>query len=128
MIGQGPLLGAMIAGLMLAACAPKPMPQRSLDDGAREVALGLMSLTMFCAVRGEFLAKSGASLSFPLDCHDHLSKVLDLLAVRCPALPPADGLPQDPARAHKQAEDPLPDPLLVHLCAVFPWRDEPARL
>jgi hypothetical protein len=26
----------------------------------------------------------------------------------------------------RQPEDPAPDELLVHLCAIFPWRDEPA--
>ena len=123
MIDEKRLLGAMIVGLMLAACAPKPVPQHSLEDALAEAMMKSMTSTFICMAQRP--RPVDASLS-PLDCSDHMGRALDILAVRCPGLPPAERLPQAPTAARRQAEDQPPDELLVHLCAVLPWQDRSA--
>jgi hypothetical protein len=113
---------AAIAALLLAACAQKPVPQRSLDDALVETVMKDMRWVTFCMIQRP--RPMDAPL-FPLDCSDHMEQALGILAVRCPRLAPAEDLPQAPTTARRQAEDPAPDELLVHLCAALPWRDQP---
>ncbi|MGL4961417.1 MAG: hypothetical protein ACRC67_09305 [Inquilinus sp.] len=116
---------AAIAALLLAACAQKPVPQRSLDDALAEAMMKSMASTFICMTQRPKPMDAAVPL-FPLDCSVHMERALDILAVRCPGLPAAEGLPQAHTTARRQAEDPPPDELLVHLCAVLPWQDRSA--
>jgi hypothetical protein len=123
MTGEGRLLGAIVAGMLPAACAQKPVPQPSLEDALVEAATKSMTSAFFCMTQRP--RPTDASLS-PLGCSDHMERVLDILAVRCPGLPPVEGLPQAASVNRRQADDPPPDELLVHLCAALPWQDRSA--
>lgn len=127
MTGKGRLLGAMIAGLMLAACAPKPMP--TVNNALRAAVTQQTDLSMLCftALRPEPTKATDSRLLLDqlMDCNRHMAQALAILAVRCPSLPATDPRPEQPASG-QHPEAPVPDKLLVHLCAVFPWQGQPA--
>ena len=120
---------AAIAALLLAACAQKPVPQRPPDEETRRFALRFVSSMMFCTVRGELLGEPDPLSMIQSDCSTHLSKALDILAARCPTLPPPKEPVDEPGSAKpvaRRVAQPAPDPLLVHLCTALPWQG-PAR-
>lgn len=127
MTGKGRLLGAMIAGLMLAACSPKPMP--TVNNAVRAAAARQTDLSLLCLTALRPGPTKSSDPRFLLDqltgCTWHLDRALTILTVRCPSLPATDPQPEQLASGQRP-EAPVPDELLVHLCAIFPWRDEPA--
>lgn len=120
--------GAAIAALLLAACAQKPAPRNPVTEMAFDLMSSAITSTMLCTPRRPLPSTTDTtSLSSWVEdreaCREHLQQALDILEVRCRGLPPAESPPQVSIAARRQAEDPSPDPLLVHLCAVLPWQD-----
>jgi hypothetical protein len=127
MIGERQLLGAMIAGLMLAACAPKPMP--AANNALRAAVARQTDLSILCLTALRPGSTAPADPRLLLDhmtgCEWHLDRAWAILAVRCPSLPATAPQSEQPASGQRP-EAPVPDELLVHLCAVFPWQDRSA--
>jgi hypothetical protein len=124
MIDENRLLGAAVAALLLAACTQKPAPRPPIK--ALEAAImAPISLCMH-----QWVAQAIADRPSPArrlaECSTHANRALDILSVRCRALPPVAEPPEDGMISARQPEDPAPDEQLVHLCAVLPWQDRSA--
>lgn len=124
MIGERRLLGAAVAALLLAACTQKPVTKPPIEV-LQALIMAPIGLCMHQLVV-QVTADRPSPARRLAECTTHANRALDILAVRCRALPPVAEPPEDGMISARQPEGPAPDELLVHLCAVLPWQDRTA--